>query len=70
MRLSSSKCFATTFVDLPVYRHSFAILLTLMPCVATNMQALMENTYPKMINIKRDQKHFKTIKLYILSLFR
>ena len=55
IRLSWSKYLMTSFVDMTVYMQSSASLIAYCHLLLPNVWYLMENTYPKMINMKRDQ---------------
>ena len=61
------KMLKTSFEDFSIYRQSSASSATYCQLLLQNVQDLMSNAYPKMINLERDQKHFKTYMSFLFG---
>ena len=64
------KYMVASFVDFSICRQSFSTLLTYCQLLLQNVQELLDNAYPRMINMERDQKYLKTYNSTFLKLFR
>ena len=65
IRLWWSSCLVTSFAEFSGYMQPFASLLTCCHLLLQDVQDLMKNIYPKMINLERDRGQLKRYRVLL-----
>ena len=65
IRFEDLKYLVTSFIDFSVYRQSFTSLLVYYHFLLQNIDYITNNVHPKMINLQRGQKCFKTYNQFV-----